>query len=99
MGLSLICVAMFVAIIPFQIGALNEPSLRLYQNAKGSWVPAAYAHSIAAEFFKAAGVLGIAGVLFLSFSAISNWLNRRHLRLSKHVGKQTRGDTSTNGEP
>ena len=89
LGLSLICVAIFVAIIPFQIGALDEPSHRLYQNAKGSWVPAAYAATMAAEFFKAAGMLGIAGVLFLSFSAITNWLRRRRSGLSKQVCKKS----------
>ncbi len=80
-GLSLLCVALFVAIMPLQIfGRGVDPSTQLYQDSKGSWIPAAYAHSHPAWFLIAASVLGSAGVLLLIFSAATGSRRRRRLR-------------------
>ena len=83
-GLSLLCVALFVAQMPFKIfGRGVDPSTQLYQDSKGSWVPAAEAHAHPTGFLIAAGVLGMAGVLLLAFSAASGCRRRRLLRKTK----------------
>ena len=78
MGLAIITVALFVAIMPFQMPSPGvDLSTRLYRESKGSVIPAAQAHSDAAAFFIIAAVLAGIGVSMLVISAARDWRSRR----------------------
>lgn len=77
-GLALLCAALCVAVMPLTFLSRGaDPSTRLYQNAKGSPVPAAQAGADAAMFWKTAGVIGVSGLAFLTFAAVTDRRRRK----------------------
>ena len=61
-GHTLLFVAILLALVPVLIaGRGSHPSTQIYQDAKGSWMPAAYAYANPRAFFIAAGFTGLAG--------------------------------------
>lgn len=55
-------IALFLAVMPFKIaGHGTGSSLQGYQDAKGSWMPAAYANANPKAFFIATGAIGLLG--------------------------------------
>jgi hypothetical protein len=62
LGNSLLLMAVPLALAPVMIvGRGSQPSMQIYQDAKGSWMPAAYAYANPRDFFIAAGFTGVAG--------------------------------------
>ena len=85
MGLVLIVLAVFVAIMPFQMPSPGgDPFTQLYQASKGGMIAAAQAYSNAAGFLKCAAVLAFMGVFMLAFSAARHW---RHSKAWKSDSK------------
>lgn len=83
-GLTLLGLASFVAIMPLQMPSpAGDPSTQRYQAAEGSLIPAAEAYSDAAGFFKLAAVLAVMGVFLLAFSVAGNWHRDRQVRRKK----------------
>jgi hypothetical protein len=71
MGKTLLLVALLLALAPVMIvGRGSQPSTQIYQDAKGSWMPAAYAYANPRAFFVAAGFTGLAGVGFIVASSL-----------------------------
>jgi hypothetical protein len=71
LGNSLLLIAVLLALAPVMIvGRGSQPSTQIYQDAKGSWMPAAYAYAKPRAFFIAAGFTGVAGVGFLVASSL-----------------------------
>ena len=65
-GNILLLVAVLLAFAPVMIvGRGSQPSTQIYQDAKGSWMPAGYAYANPRPFFLAAGFVGLAGVGFI----------------------------------
>jgi len=70
-GNTLLLVAVLLAFAPVMIvGRGSQPSTQIYQDAKGSWMPAAYAYANPRAFFFAAGFTGVAGVGFIVASSL-----------------------------
>ncbi len=70
-GNALLLVAVLLAVAPIMIiGRGSQPSTQIYQDAKGSWMPAAYAYANPRAFFVAAGFTGLAGVGFIVASSL-----------------------------
>ena len=62
-GKTFLFIAVLLALAPVMIvGRGSQPSTQIYQDAKGSWIPAAYAYANPRAFFVAAGLAGLAGV-------------------------------------
>jgi hypothetical protein len=79
LGNALLFVAILLALAPVMIaGRGSQASAQVYQDAKGSWMPSAYAYSNPRPFFIAASIVGVAGVGFIAGSS----LTRRHRRQS-----------------
>jgi Na+-driven multidrug efflux pump len=70
-GNTLLLVAVLLALAPVMIvGRGSQPSTQIYQDAKGSWMPAAYAYANPRVFFVAAGFTGIMGAGFIFASSL-----------------------------
>ena len=70
-GNSLLLIAVLLALAPVMIvGRGSQPSTQIYQDAKGSWMPAAYAYAKPRAFFIAAGFTGLAGAGFIVASSV-----------------------------
>jgi hypothetical protein len=84
-GLILLCAALFAALMPFTVfsSADENPTMRQYQHARGSRVHKVEAQKHREEFLTAAGLLAAAGVLLLTYSAVSDHRRRRHVRNAK----------------
>ena len=55
-GNTLLLVTVLLALAPVMIvGRGSQPSTQIYQDAKGSWMPEAYAYANPRAFFIAAG--------------------------------------------
>lgn len=77
-GNTLLLVTVLLALAPVMIvGRGSQPSTQIYQDAKGSWMPAAYAYANPRGFFIVAGLTGLAGVGFIVASSL---LERRRCR-------------------
>ena len=70
-GNTLLLVAVLPALAPVTIiGRSSQPSTQSYQDAKGSWMPAAYAYANPRAFFIAADFTGLAGASFIIASSL-----------------------------
>ncbi|MBJ7259801.1 MAG: hypothetical protein JHD33_09710 [Chthoniobacterales bacterium] len=70
-GNTLLLVAVLPALAPVTIiGRSSQPSAQIYQDAKGSWMPAAYAYANPRAFLIAAGFTGLAGANFIIASSL-----------------------------
>jgi len=70
-GNTLLLVTVLLALAPIMIvGRGSQPSTRIYQDAKGSWMPAAYAYANLRAFFIAAGFTGLTGAGFIVASSL-----------------------------
>jgi hypothetical protein len=70
-GNTLLLIAVLLALAPVMIvGRGSQPSTQIYQDSKGSWMPAAYAYANPRGFFIAAGFTGLAGVGFIVASSL-----------------------------
>jgi len=72
LGHTLLFIAVLLALAPVMIaGRGSQPSTQAYQDAKGSWMPSAYAYSHPRTFFVAASIVGLAGVGFVAGSSLT----------------------------
>jgi hypothetical protein len=79
LGHTLLFIAVLLALAPVMIaGRGSQPSMQVYQDAKGSWMSSAYAYSNSHPFFVAASIVGLAGAGLVASSS----LTRRHRRPS-----------------
>lgn len=79
LGHTLLFVAVLLALAPVMIsGRGSQPSMQVYQDAKGSWMPSACAYSNPRPLFVAASIVGLAGAGLVASSS----LTRRHRRPS-----------------
>lgn len=70
-GNTLLLVTVLLALAPVMIlGRGSQPSTHIYQDAKGSWMPAAYAYANPRAFYVAAGFTGLAGAGFIVASSL-----------------------------
>ena len=70
-GNTLLLVTVLLALAPIMIvGRSSQPSTQIYQDAKGSWMPAAYAYANLRAFFIAAGFTGLTGAGFIVASSL-----------------------------
>ena len=71
-GNTLLLVTVLLALAPVMIvGRGSQPSTQIYQDAKGSWMPAAYAYANPRALLIAAGFTGLAGAGFIvAFSLV-----------------------------
>jgi hypothetical protein len=77
LGKTLLLMVFLLALAPVMIvGRGSQPSTQIYQDAKGSWMPAAYAYANPRAFFIAAGFTGIVGAGFI----VASSLVERHRR-------------------
>ncbi len=71
LGKTLLLMADLLALAPVMIVRRgSQPSTQIYQDAKGSWMPAAYAYANPRAFFVAAGFTGIVGTGFIFASSL-----------------------------
>ena len=70
-GNTLLLVTVLLALAPVMIvGRGSQPSTQIYQDAKGSWMPSAYAYANPRTFFIAAGFTGLTGAGFIVASSL-----------------------------
>jgi len=70
-GKTLLLIAVLLALAPVMIvGRGPQPSTQVYQDAKGSWMPAAYSYINPRAFYVAAGFTGLAGAGFIVASSL-----------------------------
>jgi hypothetical protein len=70
-GNTLLLVTALLALAPVMIvGRGSQPSTQILQDAKGSWMPAAYAYANPRAFYIAAGFTGLAGADFIVASSL-----------------------------
>jgi Na+-driven multidrug efflux pump len=69
-GNTLLLVTVLLALAPVMIvGRVSQTSTQIYQDAKGSWMPAAYAYANPRAFFIVSGFTGLAGARFIVASS------------------------------
>jgi hypothetical protein len=70
-GNTLLLVTVLLALAPvMMVGRGSQRSTQNYQDAKGSWMPAAYAYANPRAFLNAAGFTGVAGASFIVASSL-----------------------------
>ena len=70
-GNMLLLVTVLLVLAPVMIvGRGPQPSAQIYQDAKGSWMPAAYAYANPRAFFIVSGFTGVAGASFIVASSL-----------------------------
>ena len=70
-GNTLLLVTVLLALAPVMIvGRGSQPSTQIYQDAKGSWMPAAYAYANPRAFFIVTGFTRLTGAGFIVASSL-----------------------------
>ena len=70
-GNTLLLITVLLALAPVMIvGRGSQPSTQIYQDAKGSWMPAAYAYANPRAFFIVACFTRLTGAGFIVASSL-----------------------------